>query len=99
MQVRYKQAWDLYLQANMEAMSRRPEPPPPDEVAKRMRMAQAASYLAEHLHEAPVLLFVCLLRRDDLPLTDDEGPAAHLQVAAHDDYLLGWAKDRPRTPH
>lgn len=63
-QERYKKEWDLYLQANLEAMSRRDPPPTSGEVEKRMRMGRAATYLADHLHEAPVLVIVCMTPRD-----------------------------------
>jgi nitroreductase len=74
-QERYKHAFDLYLQVNMEAARRRSQPPPTAELEKQMRAARAANDLAEHLHEAPVLLFACMLPRDLALLTDDEGRA------------------------
>jgi nitroreductase len=64
-QERYKRAWDLYAQANMEAATK--NPPPPEALAARMRMARSAAQLAEHMHEVPVLLLVCMLPRADLP--------------------------------
>jgi nitroreductase len=63
-QERYQRAWDLYVQANMDAAAK--SPPPPEEAAPRMRMARAASYLATHLHAVPVLLLVCMLPRGGL---------------------------------
>jgi nitroreductase len=63
-QERYKKGWDLYLQATIEAMSRRDPPPTDEEVERRMRMGRAATYLSEHLHEAPVLIIVCMTPRD-----------------------------------
>lgn len=62
-QERYKRAWDRYVVANMQAASTAPTPPSPAEVEDRMRMVSAANHLAEHLHEAPVLLLVCMLPR------------------------------------
>jgi nitroreductase len=76
-QERYKRAMDLYLQANLEAASRRP-PSPPEAAARQMRTARAALHLAEHLHEAPVLLLACLMPRD-LPLPSD--PKVRARVA------------------
>jgi nitroreductase len=64
-QERYKRAWDLYAQANMEAAAK--NPPPPEALAARMRMARSAAQLAEHMHEVPVLLLVCMMPRTDLP--------------------------------
>ncbi len=64
-QARYKQAWDLYAQMNMEAAAQ--APPPPEQLAARMRMARAAAEMAEHLHEVPVLLLVCLAPRPGIP--------------------------------
>jgi nitroreductase len=63
-QARYKRGWDLYLRANLEAASKRTTRPSPADVERQMRTARAASHLAEHLHEVPVLLFVCMVPRD-----------------------------------
>ena len=70
---RYKRAFELYVQANAEAARRRAEPPPPAVAERQMRMARAAMDLAEHLDEAPVLLFACMTPRDLSLLTDDQG--------------------------
>ncbi|MFI5365017.1 MAG: nitroreductase family protein [Candidatus Binatia bacterium] len=64
-QERYKRAWDRYAGANMDAAAK--SPPPPAELAPRLRMARAAAELAEHMHEVPVLLLVCMVPRTDLP--------------------------------
>ncbi len=69
-QERYVRALRVYLQASVEAARRRPTPPPPDEAAKQMRAGAAALHLGEHMHEAPVLLLVCMMPRD-LPLLRD----------------------------
>lgn len=61
-QERYKRAWDLYVEANAAAAAK--APPPPEAMEKRMRLARAATHLAHHLHEAPVLLLVCMIPRD-----------------------------------
>jgi nitroreductase len=63
-QERYQRAWGVYLQANLDAAARRATPPSADETARQMRAAGAAIHLAEHMHEAPVLLFVCMMPRD-----------------------------------
>lgn len=63
-QERYKRAWDLYLQANLEAAGRRAEMPPAEELEKQMRLARAAAHLADHLHEAPVLILACMTPRE-----------------------------------
>jgi nitroreductase len=67
-QERYKRAWDLYAQANLEAAAK--NPPPAEELGPRLRMARAAAELAERLHEAPVLLLVCMVPRADLPTVE-----------------------------
>ena len=68
LQERYKRGWDRYVVANMKAAAEAPVPMTPDEAAARAKMVQAATHLAEHLHEAPVLLFVCMTpRKMDLP--------------------------------
>ena len=64
LQERYKRAWDLYAQANLEAAAK--SSPPPEQLPARLRMARAASEMANHLHEAPVLLLVCMMPRTDL---------------------------------
>ncbi len=63
-QERYKRAWDLYLQANLKAASEATTPPAPDALERRMRLVRAATHLAEHLHEAPVLLLACMTERE-----------------------------------
>ena len=63
LQERYRRGWDRYVQANMQAASAAPSPPSPEEVEARLRMVRAATHLAEHLHEAPVLLLVCMMPR------------------------------------
>jgi len=63
LQGRYKRGWDRYLQANLQAAAEAAVPPSPAEIEARLRMVSAASHLAEHLHEAPVLLLVCMLPR------------------------------------
>jgi nitroreductase len=68
LQERYHRGWSRYVQANLKAAAEAPVPPTPEEAAARVKMVNAANHLAEHLHEAPVLLLVCMLpRRLDLP--------------------------------
>ena len=68
LQERYTRGWDRYVVANMKAAAEAPVPMTPDEAAARAKMVQAATHLAEHLHEAPVLLLVCMTpRKMDLP--------------------------------
>jgi len=62
-QERYKRGWDRYLQANMQAATAAATPMSPAEMEARVRMVSAATHLAEHLHEAPVLLLVCTMPR------------------------------------
>ena len=62
-QERYRRGWDRYVQANMQAASQAPTPPTPAEAEARFRMIRAATHLADHLHEAPVLLLVCMMPR------------------------------------
>jgi nitroreductase len=80
-QKHYKYAWDIYLRARIEEAQRRSPPPSPEEMEKLGRQARAAVHLAEHLHEAPVLLLVCMAEREEV-LPQDEtgreiGDAAH----------------------
>jgi nitroreductase len=74
-QQRYKRGWDRYVVANMKAAAEAAVPMTPAEAAARMKMVQAATHLAEHLHEAPVLLLVCMLpRKMDLPPDPESQP-------------------------
>jgi nitroreductase len=72
-QERYARAWEVYLQANVAAASRRARPPAAAELERQARTARAAAHLAAHLHEAPVLLVVCMVPRDLPLLTDEQG--------------------------
>jgi nitroreductase len=72
-QERYLRALRGYLQANVEAASRRQPPPNPDDAARQMRTGAAALYLGEHLHEAPLLVLVCMMPRDLSLLRDARG--------------------------
>jgi nitroreductase len=60
-QQRYKRGWARSVPATPHAGAR--GPPTPAEAEARMRMLGAANHLAEHLHEAPVLLLVCMVPR------------------------------------
>ncbi len=75
LQERYTRGWDRYVAANVKAAAELPVAPTPDEAAARAKMIQAATHLAEHLHEAPVLLLVCMLpRKMDLPPDPEAQP-------------------------
>jgi len=97
-QERYRAAFDLYLrtgaaarratgEASEQAASRvdAPRPPAtasPADLSRRVAIVRAANHLADHLHEAPVLLFVCIMPRD-LPLLGDrphDGPAIYASI-------------------
>ncbi len=86
-QERYRAALTLYLRAGADAAARRTEGAAGDPASspgalRRARVAAAAIHLADHLHEAPVLLFVCLMPRD-LPLLGDRphrGPAIYASI-------------------
>jgi nitroreductase len=74
-QERYKRGWDRYVVANLQAAAAAPTPMTPAESEARMRMVSAATHLAEHLHEAPVLLVVCMMPRAlDLPPDPESQP-------------------------
>jgi nitroreductase len=64
-QERYKQAWDEYVNASAAAAAAAPRTAPPSEAEMRaqVRMFSSGVHLAEHLHEAPVLLLVCMVPR------------------------------------
>lgn len=82
-QERYKRGWDRYVVANARAAVAA-VPMTPEEAAARAKMVTAASHLAEHLHEAPVLLLVCMLPRTmDLPPDpESEPPSAAARYAS-----------------
>ena len=74
-QERYRRGWDRYVQANLAAAAQAPVPMTEAEAAARAKMIGAATHLAEHLHEAPILLFVCMLPRQmDLPPDPESQP-------------------------
>ncbi|HEY2385610.1 MAG TPA: nitroreductase family protein [Candidatus Binatia bacterium] len=72
-QERYLRVLRVYLQATAEAAGRRQPPPGPDEAARQVRTRDAALHLGEHLHEAPLLLLVCMVQRDLALLRDAQG--------------------------
>ena len=74
-QERYRRGWDRYVQANLQAAAEAAVPMTEAEAGARAKMIGAATHLADHLHEAPVLLVVCMLPRQmDLPLDPESQP-------------------------
>lgn len=74
-QERYRRGWDRYVQANLKAAAEAAVPMTEAEAAARAKMIGAATHLAEHLHEAPVLLLVCMQpRKMDLPPDPESQP-------------------------
>jgi nitroreductase len=69
-QERYGRAFAAYLEANAGGAHA------PDATAstRQTRAVRAAIHLAEHLHEAPVLVFACMLPRDLALLGGGDGP-------------------------
>lgn len=57
----YRRGWAVYKQ---EVAKMRP-PSDPARLQTQMRVADSADYLAEHIHEAPVLLLPCIKGRTD----------------------------------
>ncbi|MGH2515082.1 MAG: nitroreductase family protein, partial [Ktedonobacterales bacterium] len=57
----YRRGWALYRQ---ETAKLRP-PSDPARLQTQLRVADSAEYLAEHMHEAPVLLVPCIKGRTD----------------------------------
>lgn len=63
-QERYHRAFSAYAKVRMAEAQEAADAgtaPPPDPA--QLRMAQAAFHMADHMHEAPVLLFACMKRR------------------------------------
>jgi nitroreductase len=61
--------------ANMKAAAEAPVPPTADDAAARAKMVAAATRLAEHMHEARVLLLVCMApRKMELPPDPEAQP-------------------------
>lgn len=83
-QERYARGWDRYVVANMRAAAAAPVAMTEAETAARGKMIAAASHLAAHLHEAPVLLLVCMQPRTmDLPADpESEPPSAAARYAS-----------------
>ncbi len=74
-QERYRRGWDRYVQANLKAAAEAAVPMTEAEAAARAKMIGAATHLADHLHEAPVLLVVCMQpRKMDLPPDPESQP-------------------------
>lgn len=74
-QERYRRGWDRYVQANLRAAAETAVPMTEAEAAARAKMIGAATHLADHLHEAPVLLLVCMQpRKMDLPPDSESQP-------------------------
>ena len=74
-QERYRRGWDRYVQANLRAAAETAVPMTEAEAAARAKMIGAATHLADHLHEAPVLLLVCMQpRKMDLPPDPESQP-------------------------
>lgn len=74
-QERYRRGWDRYVQANLKAAAEAAVPMTEAEAAARAKMIGAATHLADHLHEAPVLLLVCMQpRKMDLPPDAESQP-------------------------
>ena len=74
-QERYRRGWDRYVQANLKAAAEAAVPMPEAEAAARAKMIGAATHLADHLHEAPVMLLVCMQpRKMDLPPDPESQP-------------------------
>jgi nitroreductase len=62
-QERYQRAWDAYARVGATAAAHQMTSMAPAEAESQARMLRSAIHLAEHLHEAPVLLLVCMLPR------------------------------------
>lgn len=74
-QERYRRGWDRYVQANLKAAAEAAVPMTEAEAATRAKMIGAATHLADHLHEAPVMLLVCMQpRKMDLPPDPESQP-------------------------
>lgn len=74
-QERYRRGWDCYVRANLKAAAEAAVPMTEAEAAARAKMIGAATHLADHLHEAPVLLLVCMQpRKMDLPPDPESQP-------------------------
>jgi nitroreductase len=59
----YRRGWALYKSLPMNAPDRLSKDP--ERAATQLRILGSADYLAEHMHEAPVLLIPCLKGRFD----------------------------------
>ena len=61
-QQRYRAAMDRYVEAGMQAVAEGHLTLSEEDLNQRLRIARAGLHLAEHLAEAPVLLFACIDR-------------------------------------
>jgi nitroreductase len=58
----YRRGWSLYS-ASQQSVLERLAARHPERVETQMRIVESADYLAEHMHEAPVLLIPCIVGR------------------------------------
>jgi nitroreductase len=71
----YRRAWAIYLQLPQNQPARLPADP--DARATLMRVRDSADYLAEHLHQAPVLVLPCVRGRVE------QAPQTHAPLPQH----------------
>jgi nitroreductase len=73
----YRTGWAHYLSLPMnqpEAFAKLAEKAP-EQAATRLRIAQSAQYLADHIHEAPVLVVPCLWGRYERVSAEEQAGA------------------------
>lgn len=62
----YQKGWTIYLQQQTSVAALQSKRMTPDRVAALARVADSASYLAEHMHEVPAMLIPCGYGRADV---------------------------------
>lgn len=87
----YRKGWDLYTRApstidKLAATN-------PERAATQMRVVDSANYLAEHIHEAPVLVIPCIYgRTDEQPVVAQAGAWGSILPAAWSFMLAARAR-------
>lgn len=71
----YRKGWEFYLERMMSGNMRMPGAKlTPERMATLNKVRQSSSYLAEHMHEIPVLVIPCIQGRPEhLPAADQAG--------------------------
>jgi nitroreductase len=87
----YREAWTYYQTLPTASSNMRYDDPVRE--AQRQRVAESAQYLADHMHEAPVLVLACIEGRpSELPVATQAGSFASILPAVWSFMLAARAR-------